>query len=108
MAGQIHKGDIGTVLRIQVTENGVPFNASAATVTDLKLKKPSGRASLPRHADFETNGTDGVFRYVTQAGDLDESGPWQGQLYLEAPNGAWHTEMFSFQVGDTITVEIAL
>lgn len=108
MAGQIRKGDVGTVLRVQVTEFGQPFNASAATVTDLKLKKPSGKASPPVHASFETNGTDGVFRYVTKAGDLDEAGPWQGQLYLEAPNGAWHTEMFSFQVGETIETVVAV
>lgn len=102
MAGQIHKGDVGTILRVQVTEKGKPFDASAATVHDVTFKKPSGTITEPAPADFESNGVDGWFRYVTKQGDLDEAGPWQGELYLEAPNGAWTTELFSFPVADTL------
>ena len=102
MAGQLRKLDEGSVLRLSVKENGLPFNAAAATVKTLKLAKPSG-AVVDRVAVFETTGADGVLLYTTIAGDLDESGPWTGQLYLEFPAGKWHTDPFNFVVGENIS-----
>ena len=101
MAGQIRKGDIGTVIRVQIKENGAPFNAATATVKTLKLLKPSG-AVIARATTFETTGADGVLLYTTVLDDLDQSGPWTGQVYLELPIGKWHTDQFKFSVGENV------
>ena len=103
MAGQMRVGDIGTVIRISVKENGLPFNASSATVKTLKLMKPSG-VVVARATTFESNGADGVLRYATVLADLDESGPWTGQVYLELPIGKWHTNPFNFVVGENLSL----
>lgn len=101
MAGQLRIGDIGTVIRIRVKENGLPFNASSATLKTLKLRKPSGIV-ISRATSFETTGVDGVLVYTTVLNDLDQSGPWTGQIYLEMPAGKWHTDPFNFMVGENV------
>lgn len=101
MAGQLRKDDVASVIRISVKENGVPFDASTATVKTLRLTKPSG-AVIDRVAVFETTGIDGVLTYAVIAGDLSESGPWSGQLTLTMPTGLWHTDPFNFVVGDNL------
>lgn len=103
MAGQIRKYDIGSVIRVTVKEHGVVFNASAAIIKTMKLRKPSGNV-LERPAEFQTDGVDGVLQYVTVEDDLDETGPWTGQIFLEfAANAAWHTEPWSFTVGGNLS-----
>lgn len=102
MAGQLRKNDEGSVLRISVKENGAPFNAGSATTKTLKLAKPSGTV-VERTPVFETTGVDGVLLYTTIAGDLDESGPWTGQLHLEFVGGKWHTDQFNFVVGENLS-----
>jgi hypothetical protein len=103
MAGQLRKDDVGSVLRLSVKENALPFDASAATVKTLKLSPPNGNV-IERAASFETTGADGVLIYTTIAGDLDQAGPWTGQLYLEFPTGKWHTDPFNFVVGENLSV----
>lgn len=98
MAGQLRRGDVGSVIRIAVKENGTTFDISAATLKQLKVKHPDGTGStwVP---SFESGGADGVLVYATLAADLDQAGPWTGQVYLEFVGGKWHTEPFSFTVG---------
>ena len=60
MAGQMHRFDIGSVIRVKVTENGLTFDGSGAVVKTMKLKKPSGAVS-EKPAEFHTNGRDGIF-----------------------------------------------
>jgi len=103
MAGQLRKYDIGSLIRCTVKENGAIFNASAAIGKTMKLLKPSG-AVLERPAEFATDGSDGVLQYTTVADDLDESGPWTGQVFLDfAANARWHTEPWNFTVGDNLS-----
>lgn len=102
MAGQLRKGDVGSVIRVSVKENLLPFDAQSSTVKTLKLKKPDGTV-LSKTAVAETNGADGVFLYTTVAGDLDQIGPWTGQLYFEFSGGKWHTEPFNFGVGEVLS-----
>jgi hypothetical protein len=101
VAGQLRKGDVGSILRITVKEAGLPFNASQATAKTLKFKKPSGVIHTVVPA-FETTGQDGVLVYTTVAGDLDQSGPWTAQVYLAFADGQWHTEPFSVVVGESL------
>lgn len=96
-AGEIHVGDVGTVLEYTVTEGTSAVDVSSASVKQVILKKPSG-ASLTKTAEFSGSGTDGKVRYVTVAGDLSEAGQWYAQVYLELPAGKWHSDAGAFTV----------
>lgn len=100
--GQLRKGSIGSSIRVLIKEDGLPMNISSASVKTLLLQKPIG-VVVEKVAAFETDGANGWLKYVTIAGDLDTSGPWQGQVYIEMPTGKWHSEMFSFQVGGNLS-----
>jgi hypothetical protein len=102
MAGQLRQWDIGSIIRVKVIENGAVFNASGATDYTLKLKRPSGYV-LEVPAKFETNGADGVFTYETVEGDLSETGPWSGQVFMKFETGSWHTDLFNFTVGENLS-----
>jgi hypothetical protein len=103
MAGQMRRFDIGSIIRVTVKENGLVFNASAAIGKTMKLRKPSGSV-LERPAEFQTDGTDGIVQYTTVANDLDESGPWTGQVFLDfAATARWHAEPFNFTVGENLS-----
>ena len=104
MAGQMRRFDIGSVIRVTVKEKGAIFDASAAIGKTMKLKKPSG-AVLERPAEFQTDGSDGIVFYTTVENDLDESGPWTGQVFLDfAANAKWHTDLWNFTVGENLSL----
>jgi hypothetical protein len=101
MAGQLRKDDVGSIIRVRVVENGLPFDASSALVKTYKLKRPSGSVmTVP--VSFESDGVNGTFVYVTVENDLSESGPWSGQVFMEFTTGKWHTDHFNFNVGENI------
>lgn len=81
MAFEGRVGDVGTVLRITVTEGGAPVDISSATTKQIKLRDPSGNVST-KTASFYSDGSDGIIQYTTVDGDLDEAGTWHLQAYL--------------------------
>lgn len=102
MAGQIHKLDIGTTIRVTIKENGNPLDISAATTKTFKFRKPSG-AVVTKAAVFTTSGADGNLEYTTIVDDLDETGSWLGQVFLGFTGGQWHTDFFRFHVADNVS-----
>jgi hypothetical protein len=101
MANQLRQGAVGAVIRVRLFENGAALPASTATVKTLKFQKPSGTV-ISRPAVFETDGSDGRFLYTTVDGDLDESGPWVGQMFLELASGKFPSEEFSFNIAGNL------
>lgn len=99
----IYVGDIGTALRLTVTEDGSALDVSGAGNAYIKLRTPDGRL-LTKNASFVDDGTDGQIQYVTQANDLDVPGKWRIQGYL-TNLGGWtgHTsEGQPFDVRQTV------
>lgn len=73
---KVYTGDVGTEI---VLDCGV--DVSTATVRKILVKKPGGAAAeWPAVAD----GTNRI-KYVTVAGDLDTTGTWYLQAYVEMP-----------------------
>jgi hypothetical protein len=98
MACEIHLGDTGTEFRITVVDcNSSAVDVSAATSKKIYLKSPSG-TTTEKDADFVTDGSDGLVKYVTVDGDLSEVGTWKIQAKVVALNGSWKTELKSFKV----------
>lgn len=94
--------DIGTIIRLTITQDGVALDISSATATkDILLKKPSGTL-LTKGASFTTDGTDGKLEYVTVADDVDESGEWKVQASLVLAAGTFRSAVARFDVGDNL------
>ena len=96
-ANEIHLGDIGTIFEVTVKDDTAVLNISTATVKNFEFTKPSG-TNVVKSASFTVLGVDGKLRYTTVAGDLDEVGVWNLQVYLEMPTGKWHSDIQQFSV----------
>lgn len=83
----VRQYDKGIYLQILVTEDGTNgVNISTATTKQLILKPPRG-AYIHRAADFSTDGTDGLLRYLV-VDELDgEAGPWRLYGKVIMPDG---------------------
>lgn len=94
---EIHLGDIGTMLQINlVNESGLPLDVAAATVTILF--QPPSTETRERDGAFLTDGHDGRVYYETIKDDLDVLGWWKMQALVEADPDVWHSEIVQFRV----------
>lgn len=95
----IHVGDIGTVFTLTIKdEDGSPVDLSSATIKQILFKSPKTKTLLTKAATFVTSGSDGKIQYETIDGDLDESGLWKIQGYIESPSWTGHTSKEDFVV----------
>lgn len=99
----LHVGDIGTVLRFIVKENGAPLDISEATLLMLCLQKKD-KSVIDRPLVFTTDGTDGQVEYVTVYGDIDQKGTWKAQVFYGSTSGSWHTTIVDLDVDDNVCV----
>lgn len=92
------QGFIGAVIEVTCEIDGAT-DISAATVKRIYLKPP-GEAAVAKTASFTGTGTDGKIRWTsTAAADLDDTGDWQGQAYLEHPSYSGYVGIpFGFRV----------
>ena len=92
-------GDIGTVYEITVKDStGAIVDISSATVTKkIKFEKPD-QTTMDKNASFVTDGTDGKLKYTFIIGDIDQSGTWKAQGYVELSSGNWTTTCSTFEV----------
>jgi hypothetical protein len=98
MHAQIHVGDTGTGFQgVAKKGNGDIIDISDATLITMKITKPDD-TELIVNANFGTDGTDGIFRYETEASDLDIPGHYKLQAFLQTPDGAWRSNIISFTV----------
>lgn len=100
---EIHLDDVGTIFEItmqecnETTDQNDIVDISQATVMQILLRAPDGGV-LTKTAIHSTDGTDGKMRYVTIAGDLDETGTWKIQGRVTLPTGTWSSDRQSFKV----------
>lgn len=99
----IREHDSGTLIRVTVTEDGIPVNISDATAKKIKFRRKD-KTVFSVDADFETSGSDGILLYTSGSGTFNQSGEWRMQVYLETPAGKWHSDIQNFTVGEILTV----
>jgi hypothetical protein len=97
MPDEIHMNDIGTVFQLELQEDEVTVDVSAATDITIYLGAPSG-ATKVKTGVFVTDGSDGLIKYTTVTDDLDEVGPWQIQGKITMPAWEGHTSIVQFSV----------
>jgi len=109
----IRLGDVGTRVVIGLVEDGKPVNIDDATLMEIVTKNPKDK--VVRHAaqfaeylnDAETawlpgDGSNGLIEFITVENDIDATGRWLVQGYVETPAGKWHTDTGIFTVMDNL------
>lgn len=98
---EAHVDDVGTEVRLNVTDGGVPVDLTGATELTIRLRKPSG-ATVDKPAFLVGAATDGVINCYTAAGDLDEAGIYfvQARIVLAAWSG--HSEKRQLRVHENV------
>lgn len=96
-ADEIHVNDVGTVFKVTIADCPDSLDVSSATTKTLKFKKPSGEV-LSKAGVFFTDGTDGIIKYTSVSGDLDECGRWELQAFLVLGVSSYHSDVAKFRV----------
>ena len=102
MTNQLRVGHVGAPIRATIKEDGAIVDISTVTVKTFKFAKPTGDV-IERTPVFEPDGVNGILKYTTVDGDLDQAGPWQLQAYVEFASGKWHTEIHTFHVAANLS-----
>jgi len=97
MSNEIHINDIGSKLLITVLDDDQIVDLSSAILLNIYIRKPDGTL-LERIATLETDGKDGKMYYLTQSGDLSESGNYKIQGRVIVSGGTYYTSTGSFKV----------
>lgn len=97
----LHVGDIGTIIYINIVEQGAALDISSATTKTIRFQKKD-KTTMDKTAIFKTDGTDGILQYTTVTGDIDQKGRWQAQAYLVMPTWQGYTAKVDFQVDDPL------
>lgn len=93
----VHLGDVGTIIRVTVTEDGSAVDLSTATGIQLRFRAPDGTVTNYT-ASFTTNGSDGVLQYALTADDIDQVGLWEVRPYFTLGTFTGHTSAVTFTV----------
>lgn len=96
---KVRLNDVGTIFRVRILEDTTPVDLTASTDKHIIFTKPDG-TQVTQEADFYTNGSDGYIQYTTIAGDINQTGLWNLQGYVQFTNQSWHTSIDSFLVED--------
>lgn len=98
---EVHKGDIGTVFRLTLTDDGVAVDISGATTKQIIFEKPDG-SLLTKAATFTSDGTNGMMFYAMLADELDQAGVWKIQGVVVLAGGTWRTSTHEFKVHENL------
>lgn len=97
----MHVGDVGTVITVEVREGSSPVDISGYTVLKISLEKPD-ETMIIRDAILKTDGTDGKMRITIQAGDLDLDGQWKIEGFVGNGTDGWSTDFITVDVDPVI------
>lgn len=85
---RVYLGDIGTVITLDCESD-----ISAATVRKILVRKPDGS-----EIEWTASQVGTSLIYTIALGDLDQSGEWSMQAYVETPAGKWRGETYRITV----------
>jgi hypothetical protein len=97
MAQKIFENDVGTAFELTITDADGVVNLSGATTLQIVFQPPLCD-KITKTASLKTDGSDGVVRYVTQAGDLVGIGVWKCHARVVLPSGDWFSDEYTFRV----------
>lgn len=96
----IVNGDYGQVAKltfIDVDTSAAADISSYSTSQDMIFTDPSGNETT-KGAAFDSDGSDGVIKYTTETGLIDESGNWHVRGKVASGTAVLTTEQHEFYV----------
>lgn len=81
--------DEGTIIRV-----GIGVDVSTATTRKILYKKPDRSYGEWAASLYDTN----YIQYITLENDIDQTGLWKIQSYIETSSGKWYGDPDSFHV----------
>lgn len=102
---ELHYNDIGTVIMTTINDcvsgTSSPLDVSSAVSVSLVFQSPSGVSST-KTAVFNTDGSDGKIKYITQDGDLNEVGAWRMQAIVSFATSSFRSNVKTFKVYENL------
>ena len=99
-ANEIHINDVGTEFKLTISDAGAVVDVSSA-ITTVNFRKPDGTC-VSKGADIVDGGSGGVVRYITDSGDLDTTGTWKLQAFVDFGATEFYSDIHSFRVHKNI------
>jgi hypothetical protein len=96
-ANETHLDNIGTTFKLTVKDAGTVVDISSATTLNVIFVKPGG-TTLTKTGVLVSDGTDGIMKYVTISGDLNEVGTWQLQGKVTFTSATYYSDIHTFKV----------
>ena len=87
---EAHVNDVGTEIRLTLTDGGFAVDLTGATELKILLRKPSG-AVVEKDAGVVGDATSGVINCYTATDDLDEAGLYEVQARIALPAWSGHS-----------------
>lgn len=98
----VRKNDIGVIIRVTISDDAGVVDLSGTSGNLLLLRKPSGEV-LSKSASLYNLGVAGQIQYTTISGDLDETGRWEAQAFIDLGSTELKSTSFRFRVEPVIS-----
>lgn len=98
MASEIHIGDIGTIFQITIVDQNGVVDLTNVDSKVIIFQRPDNGGGFQVQASLVTDGSDGLIKYVTQSGDLNQAGTWQIQGRITFGTDVFSTDIQKFKV----------
>jgi len=92
-----HVGDVGSVIRVTVKENGQVVDLRPATTKLFRILRPDG-VVIERNGLTTQDGSDGRVQIVLVDGDLLWPGTYEIQIFLDIQGWRGHTSKMLLEV----------
>ena len=96
MSDEVHIGDVGTVIKLTIEENGTAIDVTAATSIIVDFERPDG--STLTLTGYIFSGTSGIVAYDSLAATFDQAGPWRAQARVVLGAATWRSSIAKFNV----------
>ena len=101
-ANEIHINDVGTEFKLTISDAGAVVDLSpGGTAITVNFRKPDGTC-FSKSADIVDGGSGGIVRYLTSSGDLDTTGTWKLQAFVDFGATEFYSDIHSFRVHKNI------
>lgn len=97
----IISGEFGKSVKLTLKKDGVAVDISSYTTITVYIRGET--KNLTKVASFVTDGTDGEISFSFDSGELDRSGEWEAQVYLDKTGERSKSDIFQIDVGESIT-----
>lgn len=97
----IHVDDYGWAGRLRLVQDKQVQNISSFTTRQFIFKPPTGAVKV-KTAAFDTDGANGILKYVIESGVLDQVGEWKVQARVAKSGAEITSDEITFTVNSRL------